>query len=607
MNKNILNIKDYFTSLQKKNVDLEDTQVSKKIPLKYIGFLLGGRKEDKRKETKITNRIMEEIENGNKTEFTQTRIIEIMNNIESINKDIDRYLKNPLFFKGKITLAKNNIKTYTDTLFSLFKVSPIFSKTIENMNLSNDILGLICEKLLLIKINKHEYLAKYSENIDKYYILIKGEIGIYQKDHCDSSCLSYKIGNRIDFNHISNENKSHLKSLVAIEESWLLYLNKNTINDLIVFFNNYKNTICNSLRNSLKVSNKVYNILYKRANYIQLSKNDIVYSQNTPAKYFIILLSGELLLKKEILKKISKTVLIIKPIDLVGHESIINLNSIKEINYKHTLISNSNSEILQVYYEHVIDLKKELLQYTELLGFQSDNKNAIEKNFDNFYNFYNKENRKISKTLLYNIENGKIELNKNKDNSKIYNKISTKSISTINYSQQIINNKPKTNDSNINLNTMRRSQSIINLKHYNKMNFKRSQNLLFNHDESTRIIENMSNDKIKLKKYLTRKINLSMIDKSINIERKLTIDHQKFNLSRNITFYAEKDSNKSENIDEEENTVSYHRQLYSNKIKKIQSIKQNQVGKHIYLCLNKYNSNKKKLVNTGRFSLPIIS
>ena len=146
----------------------------------------------------------------------------------------------------------------------------------------------------LISFDKNEYIFKINENINNFYLILKGSVKIL--DNLNNEIITLKKGDYFGENEIINKNKSKL-NIITNEKTLLLFLNQEDFNNILLKIfkkedNKKKEFIINSippLKNYIHFDN-IYNKIIKLIE----GKNITIYKQNENAFNFYLIYEGNL-------------------------------------------------------------------------------------------------------------------------------------------------------------------------------------------------------------------------------------------------------------------------------------------------------------------------
>jgi CRP-like cAMP-binding protein len=471
----------------------------------------------------------------------------------------------------------------------------------------------------LISFDKNEYIFKINENINNFYLILKGSVKIL--DNLNNEIITLKKGDYFGENEIINKNKSKL-NIITNEKTLLLFLNQEDFNNILLKIfkkedNKKKEFIMHSippLKNYIHFDN-IYNKIIKLIE----GKNITIYKQNENAFNFYLIYEGNLksLNNKENLIK-NKEIIYYNKNDFCGLESIKNIEKIKKKdlnynNYLSTVITNDNFNIIfklniNLFEHNYEKIFKKFFINISLKHSQIFN-DLLKKyiKYKNKYNIISKNEEKKNKLLSENIQNcidnsfNLIE-KKNSLKNKYKKKLFNKTFCNIKENSKEKIKKIKLNVNNIPI--IKIKKNMIN----NKMNKKENFDILNNLNNYYVINKN----KFYKEKFLTSrtsKLNLNNNnEKNIIKKNNKSLLHIKkrncFNLLNNNNSFNKSDLNifKTRNKNINENSFF--------KIKK----SRNKILNKFYNYDNINNSlnNSKKIkknfyFNSGKINLPLVS
>ena len=470
----------------------------------------------------------------------------------------------------------------------------------------------------LISFDENKYIFEINENINNFYLILKGSVKIL--DHLNNEIIILKKGDFFGEYEIINKSKTKI-NIITIEKTLLLYLNQEDFNNILLKSIKKedlkkKEFIINSippLKNYLHFDN-IYNKIVK----IIEGKNITIYKQNEKAFNFYLIYEGNLksLNKKDNLIK-NKEIIYYNKNDFCGLESIKNIEKLKNKesnynNYLSTVITNDNFNIIFKFniklFEHNYEkIFKKFFINISLKHSQIFN-DLLKKyiKFKNKYNLISKNEEKKNKLLSDNIQNyidysfnllDKKYLNYKK-NKKLFNK------TFCNIKEQ--NSKEKLKNFKLNVNNIpiiKIKKNIINNKINKKANFD-----ILNNLNNYYILNKNESFKEKFLTSRTSKLNSNKNENNNNIKKNnKSLFHIKkrncFNLLHNNSFNKSdlnifKTRNIKENsfikINKTKNNILNNFYNYDNTNNNTLNVSKKKIKKNFYF-------------NSGKINLPLVS
>ena len=566
--------------------------------------------------------------------FLLNRMDDISNLIKELKKEKHNEKKlNDKFFISKLPIIEKSTTKFRNLNYISFLISKlnVFDKFVETNELNNINYINISNNLEYKLILKNSYVFHFNDFSDNFYLILKGKVKIIRPDlkheylynenennieennnnnnnEKNKRILTQNSSNKIDLNKKNknkkvilylnegdyfgdwglSEYKKRKASILAEENSILLYINKEIFNKLIL---KELNLSINKQKKFLIKALPIFNIqsffdtLYKTIEKLILRKNEKIFDFKEIANNIFFIYKGQVSLSFK-----NRSLLMLEEGEFFG------LNSIKNIlyeNYKdnfNTENFNNNNKICYNFdaicnnkINFIFKLKFDIIK-------QHYNKRENVRNFfDNLYNIrINILNKSKMKVIQYLNEN-KMSFKENIIKNYIKNRDNF--INKINFFKIIEKKK------NINSNEKKIIKCKSQIYKIKNLFPKTTKNALNNNNN------NNSNKQI-LKIFKINKILKNKNNNFLNVLEKLKIKNRllKNNNNNFNKFYLIKNNNS--NIFNTNNTSN---NLNINKYMKNISKSQNVTIQKSYSFQNFYSKNKTIFFNSGHYDIPLFS